>query len=291
MDTVKNFFVAIVIPLLIFGIICVKKTQKEVIVRWECKDVLIILILFQLSRIFLPFIAGREGSTLIHQIGILQVILIYLIYKLIFQKYSIKIENIGLKKCFLGLNVNLGLRIGLIYFLIILSLIIISKGGYLELTKKFQFNQIPLDFLGKKFLFCFTTFIEIFFVPFSEELFILGIIYPIFRAKIGKDGAIFWSAIMYATMHGIFINLAALILFGIIKAITYEKTNSLIPCIIIHSFYNASGYLLLFFSSTSFISQKRIVLWFFFITGIFFIILQSIARRNKKLITNRRSYA
>ncbi|MDD5528498.1 MAG: type II CAAX endopeptidase family protein [bacterium] len=282
MGTTQNFLVAIVIPLLIFGIVCIKKTKKGEFVRWSCKDILIILILVDLTRIALPFIEKIFKNTLIHYFGIFELFLIYLIYKLILQKYSFKFSNIGLKKENFSKNLNLGLRISLLYFMIILFALVILGKGFLEIPGVFYSNQLFLRFLEKPIVIFFIIFSSAVLAPLAEELFSLGVIYPILKTKIGADGAILVSGIIFSSMHGIF--LFSLIVEGIIKATLYEKTNSLIPSIIVHSLSNVSLILMAFFSGGIIIcSQRKIIISFLLITGILFIILQLIANRNKKL--------
>jgi|GEM_PF-1838054 len=75
-------------------------------------------------------------------------------------------------------------------------------------------------------------------VPIGEELFFRAFIYKWMRNKLSIWGAAVISALIFAGIHGIPIQILMAFPIGIALALVYEKSGSLIPAIIMHSANN-----------------------------------------------------
>lgn len=74
--------------------------------------------------------------------------------------------------------------------------------------------------------------------PLLEELFFRGFIYPAFKKRLGKSGAILLSAALFSTLHFNFSGWLPILGLGILLAWSYEKSGKLMVPVLIHSFHN-----------------------------------------------------
>ncbi|WP_330949623.1 CPBP family intramembrane glutamic endopeptidase [Virgibacillus sp. MG-45] len=75
--------------------------------------------------------------------------------------------------------------------------------------------------------------------PIYEEIFYRGFLYRWLRTRIGFNGAILFSSIIFTTAHIPTYNTMPVNFFsGIIFALAYERTNSIWPAVIIHGLTN-----------------------------------------------------
>ena len=74
--------------------------------------------------------------------------------------------------------------------------------------------------------------------PLLEELFFRGFIYPAFKKRLGRGGAIFLSAALFSTLHFNFSGWLPILGLGILLAWSYEKSGKLMVPVLIHSFHN-----------------------------------------------------
>jgi len=81
-------------------------------------------------------------------------------------------------------------------------------------------------------------------VPVTEEIIFRVFLYSAFK----KYTTLLWSAILsaalFAILHFIFVLLPLFFIVGIILAVMYEKTRSIIPCMVTHALYNISALVL-----------------------------------------------
>jgi membrane protease YdiL (CAAX protease family) len=78
--------------------------------------------------------------------------------------------------------------------------------------------------------------------PFVEEFFFRGLLYRSFRASWGVAAGALISGLLFGVVHlgsAEAVVLPILAAFGVILALVYEKTQSLWPCIMLHTAYNA----------------------------------------------------
>jgi membrane protease YdiL (CAAX protease family) len=76
-------------------------------------------------------------------------------------------------------------------------------------------------------------------VPICGELFFRGAILEGFLVGGDARAGMRTSSILFAVVHFDLINIPALILFGVILAVLYLRTHSLLSCIIAHGINNA----------------------------------------------------
>jgi len=82
------------------------------------------------------------------------------------------------------------------------------------------------------------VFVLLILVPVAEEMLFRGIAYVALRGKFGKIGGLLLSAILFAGLHGLVFHFVPLFFLGVGLAYLYERTRSLIPCIIVHVLIN-----------------------------------------------------
>lgn len=84
--------------------------------------------------------------------------------------------------------------------------------------------------------------------PISEEIFFRGFLYQALRKRWGIKMGAFSSGLAFAIVHFDWVVLISFTLLGIGFALLYEKTRSLISCIMAHGIFNAISVALLFFT-------------------------------------------
>lgn len=91
------------------------------------------------------------------------------------------------------------------------------------------------------------TFIAVVIIaPFAEELFFRGFLYPSFRNSWGVIWAIVATSLLFALAHFQALILLPIYFFiGAVLAFTREKTNSIIPTILLHALNNFIFFLIL----------------------------------------------
>jgi len=82
------------------------------------------------------------------------------------------------------------------------------------------------------------AFVLLILVPVSEEMLFRGIAYVALRDRLGKVRGLLLSAILFASLHGLVFHFIPLFLLGVGLAYLYERTRSLIPCIVVHLLIN-----------------------------------------------------
>lgn len=75
--------------------------------------------------------------------------------------------------------------------------------------------------------------------PIAEELFFRGMLYPVLRRRWSPQVAIVANGFLFALIHFIPILIPGLFFVGIVLAWVRERSNSLIPCMLIHALQNA----------------------------------------------------
>ena len=86
--------------------------------------------------------------------------------------------------------------------------------------------------------FFWVVILYVFLAPFIEEFLFRGIIYQGLRRSASLRVSIVCSAVIFALVHNI-VAIIPVFLLGVVTAYFFEKTNWLLPSIIIHMIYNA----------------------------------------------------
>ncbi|MFQ6040529.1 MAG: lysostaphin resistance A-like protein [Candidatus Poribacteria bacterium] len=85
------------------------------------------------------------------------------------------------------------------------------------------------------------VFVLLVLVPVSEEMLFRGIAYVAIRDRLGKTWGLLLSAILFASLHGLVFHFVPVLLLGLGLAYIYERTHSLIPCIVVHFLINVAA--------------------------------------------------
>ena len=85
-------------------------------------------------------------------------------------------------------------------------------------------------------------------VPFVEELFFRGMLYPLLRRHVGALVAILLNAAIFAIFHVIPLLLPGLFVVGLFLAYIRERSSSIWPCVLLHALQN--GFALLAINAT-----------------------------------------
>lgn len=74
--------------------------------------------------------------------------------------------------------------------------------------------------------------------PIAEELFFRGMLYPLLRKRWGAAISITLNALLFALVHFIPMLLPGLFFVGLVLAWVRERSQSVLPCIVIHALQN-----------------------------------------------------
>jgi hypothetical protein len=83
-------------------------------------------------------------------------------------------------------------------------------------------------------------------VPFAEELFFRGFLYGWLRPRRGVVIATVISALCFSLLHGIYWLMPALIMLGVILAIVYQRSGSILAAAVTHGTFNTITIILLY---------------------------------------------
>ena len=83
-------------------------------------------------------------------------------------------------------------------------------------------------------------------VPFAEELFFRGFLYGWLRPRRGVVTATVISALCFSLLHGIYWLIPALILLGVVLAIVYQRSGSILAAAVTHGTFNTITIILLY---------------------------------------------
>lgn len=79
--------------------------------------------------------------------------------------------------------------------------------------------------------------------PLMEEIYFRGVLPFVWRRHVGPRGALTFSALAFAFMHGNPWQLPQLFLLGLLLGFVRERTGSLLPGIVLHALINGFGLL------------------------------------------------
>ena len=74
--------------------------------------------------------------------------------------------------------------------------------------------------------------------PVAEELLFRGYLYPALREKMSKYAAVGISAMLFALLHMNPMALIPITIIGVVLAVLYEMTRSIIPCVVCQAMNN-----------------------------------------------------
>lgn len=115
--------------------------------------------------------------------------------------------------------------------LLLRDLVVINDPNYLRSIESMFQYPIPL-------------FIRLCIIaPITEEFLTRGYLLNRLKEKYSTITAIVISSLFFAVLHFNFFNTLYSFLFGVLFALLYLKTKSLIPCIIVHFIHNLMGFI------------------------------------------------
>jgi membrane protease YdiL (CAAX protease family) len=77
--------------------------------------------------------------------------------------------------------------------------------------------------------------------PFVEELLFRGVGYSLVRSSLGAAPAIAIVGVMFGAWHGLLVALLILIPFGAVLAFVRERTDSVVPGMVVHALFNGAA--------------------------------------------------
>lgn len=80
--------------------------------------------------------------------------------------------------------------------------------------------------------------------PVAEEIFFRGVVYNAWRREHGRTRALFGSSVLFAVIHPSLVALVPIFLVGLGLAWLYERTRSLLACIVMHATFNGIAVIL-----------------------------------------------
>ncbi|HEY6969735.1 MAG TPA: CPBP family intramembrane glutamic endopeptidase [Candidatus Angelobacter sp.] len=138
-----------------------------------------------------------------------------------------------------------------------------SSMVFTDLLSRWVPKSLPID---KFFRDTSSTYLLAIFgvviAPFVEELFFRGLLYPALARYTGVGGSIALTAAAFAVVHQeqlahAWVPLAWLFLFGIVQGVVRARTRSLVNCVLIHTVYNATHFVIFFVVTEGFRHLER----------------------------------
>jgi uncharacterized protein len=141
-------------------------------------------------------------------------------------------------------NILMGCGLLVICYIIIF----VNNTIFLMLGKTTQAEQIAklMSTLPSPYALVFTGVI---LAPFVEESFFRGFLFAGFRQRYGWKWAALLSSVFFAALHLQFSTLIPTFVLGYVFSILYQKSNSILPGILMHFVVNAFGFFALYIST------------------------------------------
>jgi len=283
------------LPILLVSIVSIKRDKyapsniffaKQ---RWNCKDILWLLVFLQLFRC-ISWLLSWKGVITSSQASsyatfLLLVVAAIFLHGVFRSKYELEVSSLGLSLENLIPHVILGLRIAFVFeFVVFFGVLLIGEPQVL-LDRFLSFCRIQ-SFemaLDHQALIFFLTALVL--APIVEEAVFRGFMYSPFRRKVGHKAGVVLTSLVWGIWHsGDIKSVAGVIIMGIVFVHFYVETQSLLPSIVAHSVMNltlllTSLYSRLFQNGILSLSSSQFIMLMtmFFLTG--FIALSILSRR------------
>lgn len=222
-------------------------------VPWRLYDVGLIVIfyvLIQLIFVLALFILGHFAfitEQMEHYISLfwatvgVNIFLLLFIFGLLQHKYSINWDQLGFHKNKQLNYLGLGLLAYVAFLPFFFALILVSAivCSFMGIEPK---PHVLIDiFREEKSLWVIGGLVVFASVigPIIEELVFRGVLYPALRKKVGVQNAILGTSLFFAVIHFNWFQFIPVFGLGVLLAYLYEKTNSLLPSIMLHAMNNA----------------------------------------------------
>ncbi len=130
-----------------------------------------------------------------------------------------------------GAPVSLVLGYGVLFLIL---MIIYALGGRIpeELRDQGFYASGPAGLI-------LTIFVVVILAPVFEETFFRGLLYPTLRNRLGPAYAVLLNGLIFGVLHFQPLYMLSLVLVGVVLALIYEKTESIVAPMLAHGLYNA----------------------------------------------------
>ena len=132
--------------------------------------------------------------------------------------------------------------------------------SYVESSASLTSQQPVIDFLA-----------VVLMAPLVEELLFRGVIYDALCAFVPAGAAVVFQAMLFGSTHGTLLWILYSTLIGCVLGYVRKRTDSLWPCILMHSAFNGSSYLFTWFAERY--SQDAATVTFVFLGSAFVLLL------------------
>lgn len=132
--------------------------------------------------------------------------------------------------------------------------------SYVESSASLTSQQPVIDFLA-----------VVLMAPLVEELLFRGVIYDALCTFVPAGAAVVFQAMLFGSTHGTLLWILYSTLIGCVLGYVRKRTNSLWPCILMHSAFNGSSYLFTWFAERY--SQDSATVTFVFLGSAFVLLL------------------
>ena len=226
---------------------------------WSVIDVVKICIIFVFFYYLFSFIAGflnsilssgsmDRRSGLLASTGFMDILILMFILRFVLDKYKQGIETLGLSLKNIGKNIGIALY-GYVAFLPILCVLFVSVVIVAKLINYMPQPEPVYELIFKEArpkVLILVAFLISLLGPIIEEIFFRGFLYSALRKSIGAFWAILLSAFLFSILHTNILGFLPIMALGLFLAYLREKTNSLMPSIVVHVFHNSVLVIMMF---------------------------------------------
>ncbi len=178
----------------------------------------------------------NDNATLMVMLGYITTVAIFTVFFAIRKPNILKVAKINKIKPRLGLNSML-LGIGMLGIFQAIVLVIGKIAPKWLETQNAHSESILNGYMWVAVIY------TVIVAPICEELVFRGLILNELNGKIPKWSAIIGIAIIFGLIHSFPIGFIYAFSLGVLLGWLYHYTGSLTPCIIVHTFFNATNYL------------------------------------------------
>lgn len=224
---------------------------NEIKVAWGWLDFLIVVLFFLIfgeglgfiARFFLNHFEGfkRNHSLVLCFLSMLaETVSVVFLIRFLKIRYGTSLRKLGFVQPIRFKSIG----VGAMYYVSAVPVIILVGVVTKSLAELFKIPlepQAPLKMLMQESSikhFLIMAFLIVAVAPFLEEIFFRGFLYPLIRKFLGWKSAIFFSALVFASLHFSVLAFLPITCIGCFLAYLYEKTGSLTASITFHVINN-----------------------------------------------------
>ena len=206
--------------------------------HWTVRYALLAYVTLWVLAIWVALVLGFAGVSAPFGVGalIVEAIMLSTLFPL-YRSGSLRAVDLGLRRVPGARSVGL----------VLLGLFVYGYLGGLWISLV-HLPPVPSPFLGiahqSTIVIVLTGFAAAVGAPVVEEIFFRGFLYRSLRNRLSIAPASLIAGAMFALVHTQYSLLARpeLLIFGVVAALLYERTGSLLPGIAMHSFIDATGF-------------------------------------------------